>query len=156
MAAQPSPLESSTQQIREQQLIQRIRDGAHELFYDLIQPYKRRVYAAAFAILRNEADAEDAVSPTNIIRRHLHRALEKPVGGCNWPVLVSGTSARVLYIQRIIASTYLSPLSCINCSKVSSLPLCTRATGDNSFNQPMLPVRFLDRSMVAAPLGTPS
>ncbi len=40
-------------------LIQRIRNGEHELFYELIQPYERRVYAAAFAILRNEADAED-------------------------------------------------------------------------------------------------
>ncbi len=40
-------------------LIQRIRNGEHELFYDLIQPYERRVYATAFAILRNEADAED-------------------------------------------------------------------------------------------------
>ena len=30
------------------------------MFYELIRPYERRVYAAAFAILRNEADAEDA------------------------------------------------------------------------------------------------
>jgi RNA polymerase sigma-70 factor, ECF subfamily len=43
----------------EEMLIQRIRNGEHELFYELIQPYERRVYAAAFAILRNEADAED-------------------------------------------------------------------------------------------------
>src|SRR5438034_10341353 len=41
-------------------LIERIRNGERELFYVLIRPYERRVYAAAFAILRNEADAEDA------------------------------------------------------------------------------------------------
>lgn len=41
-------------------LIERIQNGERELFYELIQPYERRVYAAAFAILRNEADAEDA------------------------------------------------------------------------------------------------
>jgi RNA polymerase sigma-70 factor (ECF subfamily) len=41
-------------------LIRRIRNGEHELFYELIRPYERRVYAAAFAILRNETDAEDA------------------------------------------------------------------------------------------------
>jgi len=41
-------------------LIERIRNGERELFYELIRPYERRVYAAAFAILRNEADAEDA------------------------------------------------------------------------------------------------
>ena len=44
----------------EQALIRRIREGDHELFYELIRPYERRVYAAALAILRNEADAEDA------------------------------------------------------------------------------------------------
>ncbi|HEY4903300.1 MAG TPA: sigma-70 family RNA polymerase sigma factor [Candidatus Sulfotelmatobacter sp.] len=44
----------------EQDLISRVQRGQHELFYELVQPYERRVYAAALAILRNEADAEDA------------------------------------------------------------------------------------------------
>src|SRR5882724_5259726 len=48
------------QQWNEETLIRRIRDGEHDLFYELIRPYERRVYATAFAILRNEADAEDA------------------------------------------------------------------------------------------------
>src|SRR5437870_12972369 len=43
----------------EEALIRRIRDGEHNLFYELIRPYERRVYSAAFAILRNQADAED-------------------------------------------------------------------------------------------------
>src|ERR1700690_3565435 len=47
------------EQLSEETLIRRVRNGEHELFYDLIRPYERRVYAAAFAILRNEADAED-------------------------------------------------------------------------------------------------
>ncbi len=34
--------------------------GSRELFYELVRPYERRVYAAALAILRNEHDAEDA------------------------------------------------------------------------------------------------
>ena len=55
-----TPLETAVQQREEERLIQRIRDGEHELFYELIRPYERRVYAAAFAILRNQADAEDA------------------------------------------------------------------------------------------------
>jgi RNA polymerase sigma-70 factor, ECF subfamily len=59
MAAEAGPLESPAQQDYEQRLIQRIRDGEHEAFYLLIRPYERRVYAAAFAILRNETDAED-------------------------------------------------------------------------------------------------
>jgi RNA polymerase sigma-70 factor, ECF subfamily len=45
---------------REQDLIARVQRGDRELFYELVQPYERRVFAAALAILRNEADAEDA------------------------------------------------------------------------------------------------
>jgi RNA polymerase sigma-70 factor, ECF subfamily len=45
---------------REQDLIARVQRGQRELFYELVRPYERRVYAAALAILRNEQDAEDA------------------------------------------------------------------------------------------------
>jgi RNA polymerase sigma-70 factor (ECF subfamily) len=48
------------EQTREQELIRRIQSGEPEKFYELIRPLERRVYAAAFAILRNPADAEDA------------------------------------------------------------------------------------------------
>lgn len=48
------------QQFDEETLIRRIRDGEHDLFYELIRPYERRVYATAFSVLRNQADAEDA------------------------------------------------------------------------------------------------
>jgi RNA polymerase sigma-70 factor (ECF subfamily) len=44
----------------EEMLIRRVRNGEHECFYELMRPYERRVYAAAYAILHNEADAEDA------------------------------------------------------------------------------------------------
>lgn len=44
----------------EQDLIRRIQAGEKECFYELIKPYERRVYAAAFGVLRNEAEAEDA------------------------------------------------------------------------------------------------
>src|ERR1700733_13771212 len=45
---------------REQELILRVQRGQNELFYELVRPYERRVYAAALAILRNQQDAEDA------------------------------------------------------------------------------------------------
>src|SRR5277367_2835387 len=45
---------------REQDLILSVQRGQHDVFYELVRPYERRVYAAAFAILRNPADAEDA------------------------------------------------------------------------------------------------
>jgi RNA polymerase sigma-70 factor (ECF subfamily) len=46
---------------RERDLISDVQRGQHELFYELVRPYERRVFAAALAILRNEQDAEDAV-----------------------------------------------------------------------------------------------
>lgn len=44
----------------ETQLIQRVREGDAEAFYHLVHPYERSVYMAAYSILGNEADAEDA------------------------------------------------------------------------------------------------
>ena len=43
----------------ESQLLARVQAGHADLFYELVRPYQRRVYAAALAILRNDADAED-------------------------------------------------------------------------------------------------
>ncbi len=52
-------LDNPAHQPDEATLIDRVRNGEHDLFYELIRPYERNVYRAAFAILRNEADAED-------------------------------------------------------------------------------------------------
>ena len=49
-----------TGQSHEEALVRRVQSGERDLFYELVQPYERRVYSAAFAILRNEAEAEDA------------------------------------------------------------------------------------------------
>ncbi len=46
--------------LREQDLLRRVQAGEKKHFYELVKPYERRVYTAALAILRNEADAEDA------------------------------------------------------------------------------------------------
>ena len=59
MPEEVSLLELPAKPFNEEMLIQRIRNGEHGLFYELIRPYERRVYSTAFAILRNEADAED-------------------------------------------------------------------------------------------------
>src|SRR5882724_2302966 len=60
MPEEVTSLEPPANLFNEEMLIQRIRNGEHDLFYELVKPYERRVYSAAFAILRNEADAEDA------------------------------------------------------------------------------------------------
>lgn len=60
MPEEMSSLADPAKQLDEGVLIRRIRDGEHDLFYELIRPYEGRLFATAFAILRNEADAEDA------------------------------------------------------------------------------------------------
>ncbi len=57
-AALKNPLDSGA--TREQELVASVQRGHNELFYELVRPYERRVYAAALAILRNEHEAEDA------------------------------------------------------------------------------------------------
>src|SRR5947209_6183152 len=50
---------ASAQEQAELRLIQRVCDGERQCFYDIVQPYERGIYRAAFAILRNQQDAED-------------------------------------------------------------------------------------------------
>jgi RNA polymerase sigma-70 factor (ECF subfamily) len=40
-------------------LIKRVCDGEREVFYELVRPYERMVYATAIAIVKNPADAEE-------------------------------------------------------------------------------------------------
>src|SRR5271155_420255 len=60
--SEPSTVLNNPGQIgtRERELILSVQNGQRELFYELVRPYERRVFAAALAILRNEHDAEDA------------------------------------------------------------------------------------------------
>src|SRR5215475_12438568 len=50
---------STAHSVTETDLIERIKAGESELFYSLIEPYQRAVYAAAFSVLGDQADAED-------------------------------------------------------------------------------------------------
>ncbi|MGC2527962.1 MAG: sigma-70 family RNA polymerase sigma factor [Candidatus Acidiferrum sp.] len=40
-------------------LIERVRRGEHEAFYELVRPHERTIYAIAFSILTDQADAEE-------------------------------------------------------------------------------------------------
>ena len=42
-------------------LIERVRGGEHEAFYDLVRPHERGIYLAALSVLNNDADAEEVV-----------------------------------------------------------------------------------------------
>lgn len=50
--------------VRDAELIARILAGERELFHELVRPYEKSVYLAAFSILQNEQDAEDAAQET--------------------------------------------------------------------------------------------
>ena len=45
----------------ERRLLARIRAGERHLFHELIRPYERGLYRAAYGVLGNEADAEEVV-----------------------------------------------------------------------------------------------
>jgi RNA polymerase sigma-70 factor, ECF subfamily len=49
---------------REHELISRVLAGERELFHELVRPYERSVYFAAYSILGNEHDAEDVAQET--------------------------------------------------------------------------------------------
>ena len=44
---------------RDSQIIARVLGGERELFHELIRPYEKSVYLAAYSLLQNEADAEE-------------------------------------------------------------------------------------------------
>lgn len=49
---------------RDGELIARVLAGERELFHELIRPYEKSLYLAAFSILQNQQDAEDAAQET--------------------------------------------------------------------------------------------
>ena len=57
---------------RERALISRILAGETDLFHDLIRPYEHMVFSTVFAMVKNEAEAEDGAQDTMISAfRHL-------------------------------------------------------------------------------------
>lgn len=56
----PAPTKLARTLEEEIALIERVCVGEKQLFYELICPYERSVYTAAYSVLQNEADAEEA------------------------------------------------------------------------------------------------
>src|SRR6202162_1451600 len=88
-------LEKPGERLDEGTLIRRIREGEHELFYELIRPYERRVYSAALAILRNEADAEDAAQEA-VLKAFKHiRQFRAEARFSTWLIRITVNEARM-------------------------------------------------------------
>jgi RNA polymerase sigma-70 factor (ECF subfamily) len=54
MSVTPSPLQRN-----EAELIECVRGGDREAFYELVRPYERMIYATAISVVKNTADAEE-------------------------------------------------------------------------------------------------
>src|SRR5215470_2766277 len=88
-------LQSPAEVSPEQQLIRRVQNGERELFYELIRPYERRVYSATFAILRNEADAEDAAQEA-LLKAFKHiRQFRAEARFSTWLIQIAVNEARM-------------------------------------------------------------
>src|SRR3984957_3139964 len=88
-------LERPAEQLDEEALIRRVVDGEHELFYELVRPYERRLFAAAFAILRNEADAED-VAQEAVLKAFKHiRQFRAEARFSTWLISITVNEARM-------------------------------------------------------------
>jgi len=95
MLAQLISLDNPADRLNEEMLIRRVREGEHELFYELIRPYERRVYSTAFAILRNEADAEDAAQEA-VLKAFKHlRQFRAEARFSTWLIQITMNEARM-------------------------------------------------------------
>ena len=88
-------LENPARQSSEQELVRRVQDGEHDLFYELIRPYERRLYSAAFSILRNQADAED-VAQEAVLKAFKHiRQFRSEARFSTWLIQITVNEARM-------------------------------------------------------------
>jgi RNA polymerase sigma-70 factor (ECF subfamily) len=86
---------STVPTLSEQALIERIKAGESELFYQLIEPFQRAVFSAAYSVLANEADAEDAAQEA-FLKAYAH--LDQFRGECKfstWLVQIAVNEARM-------------------------------------------------------------
>ena len=87
--------ERPAEQFNEAMLIRRVVAGEHDLFYELIRPYERRVYAAAFAILRNQADAEDVAQEAALTALKHIRQFRAEARFSTWLIQITVNEARM-------------------------------------------------------------
>ncbi len=76
-------------------MIDRVLAGKRECFHDLVRPYERAIYVTAFAVLRNQADAEEAAQEAVLkAMTHLHQ-LTDPAKFKGWLLQIAANEARL-------------------------------------------------------------
>jgi RNA polymerase sigma-70 factor (ECF subfamily) len=76
-------------------LIERICSGEKELFYELVKPYERAVYFAAYSILQNEADAEDVAQEAMLKALKYLTSFRRESKFSTWLVQIAVNEARL-------------------------------------------------------------
>lgn len=76
-------------------LIEAICAGRNDLFYQLVQPYERSIYFAAYSILRNEADAEDAAQEAVLKALKNLKSFRREAKFSTWLVQITINEARM-------------------------------------------------------------
>ena len=95
MPGKGTSLNKPVDEASEELLIRRIRDGEHGAFYELIRPYERRVYAAAFAIMHNDADAEDVAQEAMLKALNNLRQFRAESRFSTWLIQITVNEARM-------------------------------------------------------------
>jgi RNA polymerase sigma-70 factor, ECF subfamily len=97
------PLPSDAVAARETGLIARIVAGERELLHELVRPYEKAVYFAAFSMLRNPHDAEDTAQETMLkALKNLHQFRSESKFS-TWLVAIAINEARArLRHERVI------------------------------------------------------
>jgi RNA polymerase sigma-70 factor (ECF subfamily) len=75
-------------------LIARILAGERELFHELIRPYEKLVYVTVFAIVKNEAEAEDGAQETVISAYRNLKSFRGEAKFSTWLVTIAMNEAR--------------------------------------------------------------
>jgi len=96
MPEEAASFDSPAEQLdQEQSLLRRVQGGENELFYELIRPYERRVYATALAILRNPADAEDVAQEAMLKALKHIRQFRAEAKFSTWLIQITVNEARM-------------------------------------------------------------
>jgi len=92
----PTPLgKGSLASPRDLSLIRRVLAGDREAFYELIQPYQKAVFVAAFSVLKNEADAEEVAQEAILKALKNLAGFRQEAKFSTWLVQISINEARM-------------------------------------------------------------
>ena len=79
---------------REVALIARILAGERELFHDLIRPYERGLYLAAYSVVQNQSDAEDVAQDAVIKAYQALKSFRGDAKFSTWLMAITLNEAR--------------------------------------------------------------